>query len=59
MEERYPGLDRVSVSQPVGAPQAVITEQLEWFAAELMPAFRGASMRRRGPWQRPGMTKNE
>ena len=30
------------------------TEQLEWFAAEVMPAFRGASMRRRR-----GMTKND
>jgi alkanesulfonate monooxygenase SsuD/methylene tetrahydromethanopterin reductase-like flavin-dependent oxidoreductase (luciferase family) len=40
LEERYPGLDRVSVSHPVGTPQAVILEQLEWFAAEVMPAFK-------------------
>ena len=39
VEEMYPGLDRISVSQPVGTPEAVITEQLEWFAEEVMPAF--------------------
>ena len=39
VEEAYPGLDRISVSQPVGTPEAVITEQLEWFAEEVMPAF--------------------
>jgi alkanesulfonate monooxygenase SsuD/methylene tetrahydromethanopterin reductase-like flavin-dependent oxidoreductase (luciferase family) len=36
---RYPGLRRVTVSQPVGTPQSVILEQLEWFAKEVMPAF--------------------
>ncbi len=41
LEEIYPGLDRVSVSQPVGTPEAVIVEQLEWFAEEVMPAFSG------------------
>lgn len=39
-EERYPGLERVSVSHPVGTPQALILEQLEQFAAEVMPAFK-------------------
>jgi len=39
VEAKYPGLDRVSVSHPVGTPQAVILEQLEWFAKEVMPAF--------------------
>jgi alkanesulfonate monooxygenase SsuD/methylene tetrahydromethanopterin reductase-like flavin-dependent oxidoreductase (luciferase family) len=40
LEERYPGLDRISVSHPVGTPQAVILEQLAWFAADVMPAFK-------------------
>ena len=39
LQERYPGLDRVGVSHPVGTPQSVILEQLEWFAKEVMPAF--------------------
>jgi alkanesulfonate monooxygenase SsuD/methylene tetrahydromethanopterin reductase-like flavin-dependent oxidoreductase (luciferase family) len=40
---RYPGLRRVTVSQPVGAPQSMILEQLEWFAREVMPAFERSS----------------
>jgi alkanesulfonate monooxygenase SsuD/methylene tetrahydromethanopterin reductase-like flavin-dependent oxidoreductase (luciferase family) len=40
LEERYPGLDRISVSHPVGTPQAMILEQLAWFAADVMPAFK-------------------
>jgi len=34
-------LDRVGVSHPVGTPQSVILEQLEWFAKEVIPAFKG------------------
>jgi hypothetical protein len=29
----------VSVSHPMGAPESMMLEQLEWFAAEVMPAF--------------------
>jgi alkanesulfonate monooxygenase SsuD/methylene tetrahydromethanopterin reductase-like flavin-dependent oxidoreductase (luciferase family) len=39
LEQQYPGLERISVSHPIGTPQAVMLEQLEWFAAEVMPAF--------------------
>lgn len=41
LEARYPGLERVSVGHPVGTPQRVILEQLEWFARDVMPAFKG------------------
>ena len=41
VEENYPGLKRIEVGHPVGTPQRVITEQLEWFAKEVMPAFKG------------------
>jgi hypothetical protein len=40
LEERYPGLDRITVSHPVSTPHAVMLEQWEWFAAEVMPAFK-------------------
>ena len=40
LEERYPGLERVSVSHSVSTPQALILEQLERFATEVMPAFK-------------------
>ena len=41
VEKAYPGLERVSVSQPVGTPQSVIIEQMEQFAEEVMPEFAG------------------
>jgi alkanesulfonate monooxygenase SsuD/methylene tetrahydromethanopterin reductase-like flavin-dependent oxidoreductase (luciferase family) len=40
LSEKYPGLRRINVSQPVGAPQKVILEQLDWFAKKVMPAFK-------------------
>ena len=40
VQEKYPGLSRVNVSHPIGTPQSVILEQLEWFAREVMPAFK-------------------
>jgi alkanesulfonate monooxygenase SsuD/methylene tetrahydromethanopterin reductase-like flavin-dependent oxidoreductase (luciferase family) len=39
IEQRYPGLDRVSVSLSVGVPKSLCLEQLERFATEIMPAF--------------------
>jgi alkanesulfonate monooxygenase SsuD/methylene tetrahydromethanopterin reductase-like flavin-dependent oxidoreductase (luciferase family) len=41
VEARYPGMDRIITTLPVGTPQAVILEQLERFATEVMPAFEG------------------
>ena len=46
VEAAYPGLDRISVSQPVGTSEAIITEQLQWFAEEVMPAFKGSASAR-------------
>jgi alkanesulfonate monooxygenase SsuD/methylene tetrahydromethanopterin reductase-like flavin-dependent oxidoreductase (luciferase family) len=43
LEEKYPGLERVSVSLSVGVPQAVAVEQLERFGTEVMPAFTRAA----------------
>jgi alkanesulfonate monooxygenase SsuD/methylene tetrahydromethanopterin reductase-like flavin-dependent oxidoreductase (luciferase family) len=40
LEERYPGLERVMVSLTVGIPKTLVLEQLERFAAEVMPAFK-------------------
>ena len=45
LEQRYPGLDRVSVSLSVGVPKAVCLEQLEWFASEVIPAFKHAEVK--------------
>ena len=33
------------MSHPVGTPQRVIVEQLDWLAKEVMPAFAGRESR--------------
>jgi hypothetical protein len=40
IQHNYPGLEVVNVGQPVGTPEAVILEQLDRFAAQVMPAFK-------------------
>lgn len=45
LEAAYPGLERVGMSHPVGTPQRVIVEQLDWLAKEVMPAFAGKETR--------------
>src|SRR5260370_20550399 len=44
LEQRHPGLDPVSVSLSVGVPTPAALEHLEWFATEVMPAFRRAAV---------------
>jgi alkanesulfonate monooxygenase SsuD/methylene tetrahydromethanopterin reductase-like flavin-dependent oxidoreductase (luciferase family) len=39
LERSYPGLERVLVQEWVGVPRSVCLEQMERFAAEVMPAF--------------------
>ena len=39
-EERYPGMQHISLSNPIGTPEAVMLEQFQWLAEEVMPAFR-------------------
>ena len=38
--ERLPGLDQVNMGNPVGTPQSILLEQLEWFGREVMPHFK-------------------
>jgi alkanesulfonate monooxygenase SsuD/methylene tetrahydromethanopterin reductase-like flavin-dependent oxidoreductase (luciferase family) len=40
LQEQFPGLDTVNVQSSMGTPESVMLEQLERFAAEVMPAFR-------------------
>jgi len=42
VEARYPGLNRVSCSLPLGTPLSMALEQLERFAKEVMPAFKNS-----------------
>ena len=41
VEKRLPGLKRVTVNQPLSLPGAMALEQLEWFAKDVMPHFKG------------------
>ena len=45
LEKKYPALDRISVSLSVGVPKSEALEQLERFAKEVMPAFKGAKLK--------------
>ena len=40
LQEKFPGLDAVNVQSAMGTPQEVMIDQLEWFAKDVMPAFR-------------------
>ena len=40
LENKYPGLERISVSHPMGSTETVLTEQLQQFAEEVIPAFK-------------------
>jgi alkanesulfonate monooxygenase SsuD/methylene tetrahydromethanopterin reductase-like flavin-dependent oxidoreductase (luciferase family) len=39
LEQKYPGLEYVHVSNSMGTPQRVMLEQLAWFAKEVKPHF--------------------
>ena len=39
LETQFPGLQVVNVQSSMGTPESVMIEQLERFAAEVMPAF--------------------
>ena len=45
VEKRYPGLERVICTMPLGTPLATTLEQIERFAKEVMPAFKGGQVR--------------
>jgi alkanesulfonate monooxygenase SsuD/methylene tetrahydromethanopterin reductase-like flavin-dependent oxidoreductase (luciferase family) len=45
LEERYPDLDRVTVSLSVGVPLSEALEQLEWFARDVMQGREGRGTR--------------
>jgi alkanesulfonate monooxygenase SsuD/methylene tetrahydromethanopterin reductase-like flavin-dependent oxidoreductase (luciferase family) len=39
LEARYPGLEHINLSTPIGTPQAIMQEQFKWIAQAVMPAF--------------------
>jgi len=45
VEQKYPGLEYVHVSNSMGTPQSVVLEQLAWFAKEVKTHFAPAVTR--------------
>jgi alkanesulfonate monooxygenase SsuD/methylene tetrahydromethanopterin reductase-like flavin-dependent oxidoreductase (luciferase family) len=41
LEQKYPGLEYVHLSNSMGTPKTVMLEQLAWLGKEVMPHFRG------------------
>jgi alkanesulfonate monooxygenase SsuD/methylene tetrahydromethanopterin reductase-like flavin-dependent oxidoreductase (luciferase family) len=39
LETRYPGMEHVNLSTPMGTPQAVMLEQFQWVSEAVMPRF--------------------
>ena len=40
IEERYPGMEHINLSTPMGTPEAVMLEQYRSVAEEVMPHFK-------------------
>jgi alkanesulfonate monooxygenase SsuD/methylene tetrahydromethanopterin reductase-like flavin-dependent oxidoreductase (luciferase family) len=40
LEERYPGMQDINLSTPMGTPEAVMLDQFQWVTEAVMPAFR-------------------
>jgi alkanesulfonate monooxygenase SsuD/methylene tetrahydromethanopterin reductase-like flavin-dependent oxidoreductase (luciferase family) len=41
LETRYPGMEHINLSTPMGTPQAIMLEQFQWVSEAVMPHFRG------------------
>ena len=39
LESRYPGMEHINLSTPMGTPQAVMLEQIQWVSEAVMPKF--------------------
>jgi alkanesulfonate monooxygenase SsuD/methylene tetrahydromethanopterin reductase-like flavin-dependent oxidoreductase (luciferase family) len=40
LEARFPGMEHINLSTSLGTPKAVMLEQFQWVAEEVMPAFK-------------------
>jgi alkanesulfonate monooxygenase SsuD/methylene tetrahydromethanopterin reductase-like flavin-dependent oxidoreductase (luciferase family) len=48
IEERYPGMEHINLSTAMATPKAVMLEQFQWVAEEIMPAFKGTRQETKG-----------
>jgi hypothetical protein len=40
LEARYPGMEDINLSTPMGTPETVMLDQFQWVSETVMPAFR-------------------
>jgi alkanesulfonate monooxygenase SsuD/methylene tetrahydromethanopterin reductase-like flavin-dependent oxidoreductase (luciferase family) len=40
LEARYPGMEDINLSTPMGTPEAVMLDQFKWASESVLPAFR-------------------
>jgi alkanesulfonate monooxygenase SsuD/methylene tetrahydromethanopterin reductase-like flavin-dependent oxidoreductase (luciferase family) len=40
LEERYPGMEDINLSTPMGTPEAVMLDQFKWVSEAVLPAFK-------------------
>jgi alkanesulfonate monooxygenase SsuD/methylene tetrahydromethanopterin reductase-like flavin-dependent oxidoreductase (luciferase family) len=40
LENRYPGMEDINLSTPMGTPEAIMLDQFRWASEAVMPAFR-------------------
>jgi alkanesulfonate monooxygenase SsuD/methylene tetrahydromethanopterin reductase-like flavin-dependent oxidoreductase (luciferase family) len=40
LEARYPGMEDINLSTPMGTPEAMMLDQFQWVSEAVMPAFR-------------------
>jgi alkanesulfonate monooxygenase SsuD/methylene tetrahydromethanopterin reductase-like flavin-dependent oxidoreductase (luciferase family) len=41
LEERFPGMEHISLSMPMGTPESIMLEQYRWVSEAVMPKFQG------------------
>ena len=40
LEVKYPGMEHINLSTPMGTPQAIMLDQFQWVSEAVMPKFR-------------------
>jgi alkanesulfonate monooxygenase SsuD/methylene tetrahydromethanopterin reductase-like flavin-dependent oxidoreductase (luciferase family) len=40
LQTRYPGMEHINLSTPMGTPQAIMLDQFQWVSEAVMPKFR-------------------
>jgi hypothetical protein len=41
IEERFPGMEHINLSMPMGTPESIMLDQYRWVSEAVMPKFAG------------------